>query len=253
VKSRLESTHFGQYTGDQAVQKNISMTREVVTIKGTGTGLVITLGKGPLQTVLDELESHLNAKASFFVGGRVALRVGERPLSLEQLEAIGTLLEDMGVSLWAVESNHPGTLAAVRELGLETELRPPPAMTSGDEETIPLEEMQGIVVRRTLRSGQTLYHPGHITLVGDVNPGAEIVAGGDIVVWGKLLGTAHAGAMGEDGAIICALQLAPSQIRIGTHIARSPERSRRPKVPEVASIEEEGIVVERWNRQKFEV
>jgi septum site-determining protein MinC len=239
-----------QYSGDQAVQKNISTTREVVTIKGTGTGLVITLGNGPLRTVLDEMAAHLNAKASFFVGGRVALRVGDRLLSREQLEAIGATLEAMGVSLWAVESDHPETLAAVRELGLETELRPPPPTVSSSEETVPLEEMQGIVVRRTLRSGQTLYHPGHITLLGDVNPGAEIVAGGDIIVWGKLLGTAHAGAVGNDRAVICALQLAPNQIRIGTHIARSPEKSRRPKVPEMASIQEEGIVVERWNKQQ---
>jgi septum site-determining protein MinC len=232
------------------VHKDISMAREAVSIKGTGTGLVITLGDGPLQAVLEEMETHLNARASFFVGGRVALRVGERPLSLEQLEAIGTALEEMGVSLWAVESEHPATLAAVRELGLETELRPPPATVPSREETVPLQEMQGIVVRRTLRSGQTLYHPGHITLLGDVNPGAEIVAGGDIIVWGKLLGTAHAGAMGDNGAVICALQLAPSQIRIGTFIARSPEKSRRPKVPEMASIQEEGIVVERWNKQQ---
>jgi septum site-determining protein MinC len=231
------------------VQKDISMTREAVTIKGTGTGLVITLGDGPLQIVLEEMKAHLSARASFFVGGRVALRVGDRSLSLEQLEEIGTLLEEMGVTLWAVEAEHPGTLTAVRELGLETELRPPPVAVSVGQETVPLEEMQGIVVRRTLRSGQTLYHPGHVTLIGDVNPGAEIVAGGDIVVWGKLLGTAHAGAMGDEQAIICALQLAPSQIRIGSHIARSPEKSRRPKVPEMACIEEEGIVVERWNKK----
>lgn len=225
-----------------------------MTIKGTGTGLVITLGNGPLQAVLDEMEAHLSAKASFFVGGRVALRVGDRQLSREQLEAIGTTLEAMGVSLWAVESDHPETLGAIRELGLETELRAPPASVSSSEETVPLEEMQGIVVRRTLRSGQTLHHPGHVTLLGDVNPGAEIVAGGDIIVWGKLLGTAHAGAVGDDRAVICALQLAPSQIRIGTYIARSPEKSRRPKVPEMASIQEEGIVVERWNKQqRFEV
>jgi septum site-determining protein MinC len=236
------------------VQKDISTMREAVTIKGTGTGLVITFGDGPLQTVLDELEAHLNARASFFVGGRVALKVGDRPLSVEQLQAIGTLLETMGVSLWAVESEHPATLGAARELGLETDLRPPPPAVPAGGEAMTLEEMEGIVVRRTLRSGQTLHHAGHVILIGDVNPGAEIVAGGDIIVWGKLLGTAHAGAMGDNGAVICALQLAPNQIRIGAHIARSPEKSRRPKVPEMASVQEEGIVVERWDKQKkFEV
>jgi septum site-determining protein MinC len=85
-----------------------------------------------------------------------------------------------------------------------------------------------------------------VTLIGDVNPGAEIVAGGDIVVWGRLRGIAHAGAMGDEEAIICALELAPSQIRIGSHIARPPERSRPPKIPEFASVQDDRIIVERW-------
>ncbi len=230
------------------------MAQEAVTVKGTGDGLVITLGEGPLQTVLEEMEAHLNSRASFFIGGRVALRVGDRSLSAEQIEQIGTKLEEIGVSLWAVESQQPVTRAAAQELGLETELHPMPPATAEDSEAIPLEEMAGIVVRRTLRSGQEIHFTGHVTLIGDVNPGAEIVAGGDIIVWGKLLGTAHAGALGDEEAVICALQMAPSQIRIGAHIARSPERSRRPKVPEMASVQKEGIVVERWDKQKkFEI
>jgi septum site-determining protein MinC len=85
-------------------------------------------------------------------------------------------------------------------------------------------------------------------LIGDVNPGAEIVAGGNIIVWGALRGTAHAGAMGDEGAIICALELAPRQIRIGSLIARSPERGRPPRMPEVASVQGDHIVVESWKR-----
>jgi septum site-determining protein MinC len=221
---------------------------ETVTIKGTSDGLVITLGEGPLPTVLSEMETRLSSRASFFLGGRVALRVANRALSVEQLQAIGAMMEQVGVTLWAVESTHPATHVAVQELGLETSLRPSSSPTSSTPGQIPLAEMVGIVVRRTLRSGQFIHHAGHVTLIGDVNPGAEVVAGGDVIVWGKLRGTVHAGAMGDDGAVVCALELAPSQIRIGSHIARSPERSRRPKVPEIASVQEEGIVVERWNK-----
>jgi septum site-determining protein MinC len=77
-----------------------------------------------------------------------------------------------------------------------------------------------------------------------------VVAGGDIIVWGKLRGIAHAGAMGDDGALVCALQLAPSQIRIGSHIARPPDRGRPPKVAEIATIQDDSIVVERWDKRK---
>lgn len=220
-----------------------------VTIKGTGDGLVITLGEGPLPAVLEEMEGRLAARASFFLGGRVALQVGGRPLSVEQIRAIGTILERRGMTLWAVMGDHPATLTATQEMGLETGLRPPGTVVPAPSEQPALEEMTGIVVRRTLRSGQVVHHAGHVTLIGDLNPGAEVVAGGDIIVWGRLRGTVHAGAMGDDRAVVCALQLAPSQIRIGTHIARPPERGRPPKVPEIASVQNGRIVVERWDRR----
>jgi len=220
------------------------MVGEAITIKGTSDGLVITLGDGPFEEVLDGMEAKLSSRASFFVGGRVALRVGDRALSSEQLTAVGGMLEKIGVTLWAVEGTHPTTCLAARELGLEAPLSPPASPVPVD---ISPEEVAGFVVQRTLRSGQAIRHVGHIALIGDVNPGAEIVAGGDIIVWGKLRGTVHAGAMGDEDALICALQLAPSQIRIGARIARSPERARLPTVPEVARVHEGVIVVERWD------
>jgi septum site-determining protein MinC len=224
---------------------------ERVSIRGTSEGLIISLGPGPLHAVLEEMEVRLSAKASFFRGGRVALRTGDRALSAEQLRSIGNTLEGLGVSLWAVEGNHPETEAAARELGLETIVQPnlPPAIALAKH--LPQKEVIGLVVRRTLRSGQAINHAGHVVLIGDVNPGAEIVAGGDVIVWGKLRGTVHAGAMGNEGAVVCALQLDPSQIRIGGLVARPPERELPPAsghtVAEIASVQGGQIVVERWN------
>ncbi len=223
---------------------------DAVTIRGTSDGLVITLGEGPFGAVLSDMKERLESKASFFLGGRVALRVGDRPLSVEQLQILGQAIQECGVTLWAIEGSHPTTQLAVDEMGLETHLRASPPPLSPKPEQIPREEMVGVVVRGTLRSGQAVNHAGHITIVGDVNPGAEIVASGDVIVWGKLRGIVHAGAMGDDGAIVCALQLAPSQIRIGSHIARPPDRGRLPKDPEIASVQDGGIVVERWEKKR---
>ncbi|TMC53708.1 MAG: hypothetical protein E6J26_08725, partial [Chloroflexi bacterium] len=72
-----------------------------------------------------------------------------------------------------------------------------------------------IVVRSTLRGGSAVHHEGHVIIVGDVNPGAEVIAAGDVIVWGKLRGLVHAGAMGDNGAIVCALLFEPTQLRIG--------------------------------------
>lgn len=222
--------------------------KESVVIKGTSDGLVITLADGPLDAVLGEMEDRLLARASFFRGGRVALNVGERPISAEQLRDIGTTLERLGMTLWAVEGEHPATHVAARELGLEIAVAGRPASAPETGEPPSRAEMLGIVVRRTLRSGQVIQYPGHVTLLGDINAGAEVVAGGDIIIWGKLRGNAHAGAMGDEEAVICAMEMMPNQIRIGSHIARPPDRGWRPKSPEQASVQEGRIVVERWKK-----
>ena len=218
-----------------------------VVIKGTKDGLVATLGEGSLDAILAELRLRLAARASFFFGGRVALKARDRALTRNELQAIGAIFEQAGMSLWAVEGSHPTTYRSASDLGLETTIgaslpREFPFLEPSQK------ELRGIVVRRTLLAGQAIEYAGHITLIGDVNPGAEVVAGGDVIVWGRLRGVVYAGALGDDSAVVCALQLAPSQIRIGSLIATPPNRARPPKVPEMASAQEGTIVVERWDR-----
>jgi septum site-determining protein MinC len=96
--------------------------------------------------------------------------------------------------------------------------------------------------RGTLRGGQALHNLGNLVVIGDVNPGAELVASGDIVVFGALRGVAHAGAQGDRGARVIALELAPTQLRIATLIATS-DAGTKPRGPEHASIADERIVV----------
>lgn len=89
-----------------------------------------------------------------------------------------------------------------------------------------------LFLRMTLRSGQTINHKGHLVIVGDVNPGAEVIAEGDIVIWGALRGIAHAGSAGNEASEIRALRLQPIQLRIAHAIARAPDRPRgKPSTP----------------------
>lgn len=95
------------------------------------------------------------------------------------------------------------------------------------KQAVPAHAVPAVLyLRQTLRSGQTVSHAGHLVIVGDVNPGAEIIAEGDITVWGALRGIAHAGVGGNLEAQIRALKLQPIQIRIAHAIARSPDRPR---------------------------
>ena len=115
------------------------------------------------------------------------------------------------------------------------------------------------VYRGTLRSGQVFRHAGTVMVIGDVNPGAEVISGGDIFVWGKLRGIVHAGAMGNERSVVCAIDFEPIQLRIAGHIAMSPKAiSNEPgrwfwkrdttEKPEVARVLGKQIVVDAWDR-----
>ena len=224
------------------------MSQARIAIKGTSYGLVIHIGPGTWDGLMSELATRLEQTASFFKGGRVALQVGPRQLEDHELEQIGALLKSHQMTLWAVVGEADETQQAAAALGLETQLalsRVLPAVIEETDRTV-LEDQEAILVRRTLRSGQSIHHTGHIVVIGDVNPGAEIIAGGDVLVWGRLRGTVHAGAGGDDGAIVCALVLAPTQLRISSYIARSPSGQMQDVMPEVASVQGGQIVVELW-------
>jgi septum site-determining protein MinC len=221
----------------------------VVTIKGIRDGLLVTLGRGDWNHLLAELEERLGKPTAFFKGARVAFQVGSRSLSTAEIETARDLLARNTITLWAVVSESPATQAAARQLELDTALpgHAPETDESADEPSVEPASLLALLVRRTLRSGQALRHPGHVVLIGDVNPGAEIVAGGDVVVWGKLRGTVHAGAMGDESCVVCALELAPTQLRIGNLVSRPPDERRSRRIrPEMAFVIQGRIVAEPW-------
>ena len=219
---------------------------ERITIKGTSDGLIINIGAGSWPRLLEELASHLGQRASFFKGGRVALHVGSRQLTEPQIEMVGHLLTQHHMSLWAIESDEIATQSAATALGLEIGLTSKPLAEASANRSA---QDNSIVIQRTLRSGQVISHSGTVVIIGDVNPGAEVKAGGSVIIWGRLRGTVHAG-MGEAGdeAVVCALQLAPTQLRINSYITRSPANvsDNDDVVPEMASIQHGQIVAVAW-------
>jgi len=100
----------------------------------------------------------------------------------------------------------------------------------------------------TVRGGQALHHVGNVVVVGDVNPGAELIASGDILVFGRLAGVAHAGAQGDERARVYALDLDATQLRIATCIAADDRARVRPVQPEVAFVADGRIAVVRYDQ-----
>ena len=106
-----------------------------------------------------------------------------------------------------------------------------------------------ILYENSLRSGQSINFDGNVVVLGDVNAGAEIVAGGHILVMGALRGMAHAGSGGDEDATVTALTFAPTQVRIASHITRPPEEEQPGlgRTPTVARVKEEGVVIEEYH------
>ncbi len=135
----------------------------------------------------------------------------------------------------------PDVPEAVRvALGIEI----PPAPPATEEPEGPASRVQ--VIHRTLRSGTSIRFGGDVVVFGDVHAGAQIVASGSVVVLGALLGLAHAGARGDDDAFVLALELDPTQIRIGSRIAIPPQApaGSSPRGAEIAFVREDRIVIE---------
>jgi septum site-determining protein MinC len=173
--------------------------------------------------------------------GLAWLDCNDRVLNLPELRAIQQLLLQNALQLERVEASQPLGLVAAAALGLQTEL----STTDPGKDERSSDDPDGLTIHRgTLRSGDHLEVAGSLLVLGDVNPGARVSAGGDVRVWGRLRGVAHAGCQGNPNARIVALQLRPLQLRIANAVARGPEDLPPPGFCEQAVLDAGAIAIE---------
>jgi len=113
-----------------------------------------------------------------------------------------------------------------------------------------ISKLSTLYLQKNLRSGQTMSYDGNIVLIGDANPGSEVIAKGDITIWGVLGGIAHVGARGNDWAKIRALKINAIQLRISGFYARRPDSMNIPFIqrsneftPEEARVNNKEIAI----------
>ena len=195
---------------------------------------------GAWQAGADPCEAVLHALGADPPQGRVVMEAGPWPLQCNQLQAIAQHLEQAGLQLEELSSSEPSTLVASAAVGLRSEAEAP-----GDQEAESLKnpDRNLHVHRGTVRAGEHLEVDGAVLVLGDVNPGARISARGDVLIWGRLRGIAHAGCHGARNARIVALQLRPLQLRIADAVARGPEEPPPEGVTEQARLEGDEIAI----------
>lgn len=223
-------------------------------IKGINEGLLIVAASHTFKELLESLALFLPEKIAFIAGSRIAIDVGRLRLDQQQLNQVKSVLHQFDLALWSVLSGNAETRAAARTLELGTRLSG--SQTDLEGNILPMQEAQTavshqatdnhLIIKETVRSGRLIQADGSVIIIGDVNPGAQIIAGGDVIVWGRLRGLVHAGAMGDNRAVICALMLNPTQLRIAEQIAIAPEEKQTAVLPEQALIRNGQIVAEAW-------
>ena len=194
---------------------------------------------GSQATALEEVKAQLVEAAA---PRGVWLDAADRILTLPELRAIASWLEEQGCRLERLEAHNPLALVPAAALGLETQLveEETPAIAAAPE--APPDALT--IHRGTLRSGDHLEVEGSLLVLGDVNPGARVSAGGDVRVWGRLRGVAHAGNRGNRQARIVALQLRPLQLRLAEAVARGPEEQPPAGFCEQAVLEQGAIAIQ---------
>jgi len=223
-----------------------------VKLRGTSSGLVLSLsGEGGFEEARRAMRSVLRERQPFLDGAGVVLDCGNLALETEELRVVIDECASAGLDVVAVVCANESTRACAQGLGFPMRAE---SGSHGDNEdkrgghpaAVDVAEGQCAVVTGVVRSGTSVRHSGTVVVFGDVNAGAEIVAGGSVVVWGRLRGTVHAGAAGDEKAVVCALQLEPTQLRIGSSIARAPDEPGSDRGPEVARVQDGLIVVDAW-------
>lgn len=241
---------------------------DAVIIKGVRDGLLFILADdAPFAQILIEIGERIKAQPNFFQGAAVTINSERRVIEAPDFEVLYNILTRNGMRVQTFVSLSAQSRMVAESMGVPSR---PPSFAAGDagmslglrgrgssngalHATIEggvSEVGAGLFLRASLRPGQSVHYGGDVCVLGDVEVGAEIIAEGDVIVWGVLKGIVHAGVGGDDEAVVCALQMSPTQLSITGVAARFPAYSERyPNArpsPELARVEQGQIVLETW-------
>ena len=207
-----------------------------VLAEGSNYELVIDLSTyNSLEEMKIQLDKSLTIVEKYGSETQVCIDTGVKRLTERQLRELERLVSEHGLELKSLRNSE--------RRGPEESPRRAWSDANGQEI---MEGGETVMICRHLRSGQKFFTRGNVVILGDINPGAEVIAGGNILVMGALRGLAHAGALGDEQSVIAAFRLNPTQLRIANHITRAPDGERSEiRNPELARIREGKVVIER--------
>ncbi len=209
-----------------------NQNKAIAQLKGVGDGLRVVIDPSQSAELLQqELKKIFQPLNHLSINARVVIDTGEGLVDENLVKTLGAYLKEnfkVG-SVSGIPPRPSARKARMRQRELDT------CWNTNQSEVL--------MMAGRVRSGQKITAKRHLVLMGDVNPGGEIIAGGDIVVLGSLRGIAACGQPENFNAIIFALDFRPSQIQIGPLVAAGPPGAPKQKA-EFAHVENNAIVVD---------
>ncbi|NMB33694.1 MAG: septum site-determining protein MinC [Clostridium sp.] len=197
-------------------------------------------------TILEQIKKKIASSGRFFKGATLSVRYKGRKLTKDQEDEIYKVLKDKsGANISSFEED------TTQDIKPEGKKDPPFLGSKIKMSNFYFKDLEEGVTkfhRGTIRSGQSVRFDGNLVVIGDVNPGGEVVATGNIVVMGLLRGVVHAGSNGNKRALVVALALQPTQLRIADIITRSPDENEAAInfIPELAYVKDGMVYTERY-------
>ncbi len=221
------------------------MNKNIVIFKGVQNGILIMFdNKVPfndIKTVL--LEKVKNAK-SFFQDANISITFKGREFSEEEENILLNIIsKESGIDISFVNNAliNNSSKENLTSSSFDTSLDKNSIIKNS---TLDTSNRLSHFHKGSLRSGQKINFIGNVTIIGDVNPGAEIIAEGNVIILGKLKGVVHAGCKGDKNCFISALHMMPTQLIIGDCLAYFPNNIKREILPEYAYVKDNQIFVE---------
>jgi septum site-determining protein MinC len=218
---------------------------QTIIAKGIADKIAIQMSEEDWGEAKNSLVNYIEQNRIFLQGARIILQTGLLSLRSNDLFELRNQLEDYSITIYAIDSQVEDTRRSARLLGIKLHTTEPTKPSASPVGQIQTNELNPLYLERTIRSGQTIDHPGHVILVGEVNPGGSIRAEGNIMVWGKVKGEVHAGTRGNTAAVIMAFELTPSVLTIAGVSCPTPIK-KHGKPPEYAHVDGNAIKIDTW-------
>lgn len=203
-------------------------------LRGVGDSLWVTIDPArSAQELKEEINTLFQKLDQLSKGARVVIDTGKNEKNKKLFDILGKYLK---------ENFQVGSVSLPPENNANAEIR----LRQRDLDRSWYQYSSDVLMLTgRVRSGQKINARKHLLLMGDVNPGGEVIAGGDILILGNLRGTAWAGQRGDKESIILALDFKPTQIQIAGYVAAGTSESAG-KYPEYAHVEDGTIIVENY-------